>query len=435
VLRRVRWMLLCAAGIVAVTLAVLVALSNKKGDRSSAATPVPAPFAIGTELPHPKHVPSFPLVDSHGKPFQLHDTHGKWIVLAPSMTLCGEVCPMTTGVLEELKSTFAKDGIGKQVEVVETTVDPWRDSPARLRAYQREFGANFTMVTGSQHEIRKFWDWFGVQYQRVPEGKPADIDWWTHKPLTFDINHTDAVYLIDPHGYLRVANDGMPKLQGKLSPRLRSLLDSEGIGNLEHPHLPWTADQVADDVLNMMGRAVPAGQVTKVTAPSTSDARSELRGSPAALKSLHAQASRLLGSTSALSARLRALRGHPVVLNAWASWCEPCRQEFPYLATAAAAYGRQIGFVGADINDQAENARTFLASHPVSYPSYSTSLSALSPLKVYPDGPPQTIFINAQGHVVFVHNGEYQSLTALENDIGQYSLGIKAADRPNAKLS
>jgi cytochrome c biogenesis protein CcmG, thiol:disulfide interchange protein DsbE len=425
-------MMLCAAGILAVTLAVLVALSNKKSGTSSADAAVPAPFAIGTELPRPKHVPNFALVDSHGKPYQLADTHGKWIVLAPSMTLCGEVCPMTTGVLEELRSTLARDGIGQQVNVVETTVDPWRDSPARLRAYQRKFGADFTMLTGSQHEIRKLWDWFGVQYNRVPEGKPADPDWWTHQPLKFDINHTDAVYVIDPHGYLRVANDGMPKLQGKLSERLRSLLDAEGVSNLKHPQLPWTADQVADDVLNMMGRAVPAAQVTKVIAPSAADARSELRGSPAALKRLHTQAGQLLGSTSALSARLHALRGHPVVLNAWASWCEPCRQEFPDLATAAAAYGRQLAFVGADINDQSNAARTFLASHPVSYPSYSTSLSALSPLKVYPDGPPQTIFINARGHVVFVHNGEYQSLTALENDIGQYSLGIKAADRPNA---
>jgi len=428
-------MMLCAAGILAVTLAVLVALSNKKSDKSSADAGVPAPLAIGTELPHPRHVPSFQLVDSQGKPYQLHDTHGKWIVLAPSMTLCREVCPMTTGVLEELKSTLAKDGIGQQVDVVETTVDPWRDSPARLRAYKREFGADFTMLTGSTHAIRKFWNWFGVQYYRVREDKPPDIDWWTHKPETFDINHTDAVYVIDPHGYLRVADDGMPKLQGKLSEPLRSLLDAEGVGNLEHPHLPWTADQIADDVLNMMGRAIPSDQVAKVVPPSASDARSELRGSPAALKSLHAQAGQLLGSTSALSARLHALRGHPVVVNAWASWCDPCRQEFPYLATASAQYGRQVAFLGADVNDESGNARKFLATHPVSYPSYSTSLSALAPLKVYPDGPPQTIFINARGRVVFVHNGEYQSLTSLDNDIGQYSLGIKAADRPDAMSS
>jgi cytochrome oxidase Cu insertion factor (SCO1/SenC/PrrC family)/thiol-disulfide isomerase/thioredoxin len=427
-------MMLCAAGILAVTLAVLVALSNKRSDRSSAATTVPAPFAIGTELSQPKHVPSFQLVDSNGKPYQLNDTQGKWIVLAPSMTLCREVCPMTTGVLEELKSTLAADAIGKDVDVVETTVDPWRDTPARLRAYKQEFGADFTMLTGSTHAIRRFWDWFGVQYYRVPEGKPPDIDWWTHKPETFDINHTDAVFVIDPHGYLRVVNDGMPKLDGKLSEPLRSLLDAEGVHNLERPQLPWTADQIADDVLNMMGRAIPPSQVAKVVPPSVSDARSELRGAPAALKNLHAQAGQLLGSTAALSARLHALRGYPIVLNVWGSWCTQCVAEFPYLATAAARYGRQVAFVGADSDDNAANARKFLVSHPVSYPSYSSTPQALAPIATI-EGMPTTIFINARGKVVHVQDGAYQSLPALENDIGQYSLGIKAADRPNAKTS
>jgi cytochrome c biogenesis protein CcmG, thiol:disulfide interchange protein DsbE len=424
-------MMLCAAGILAVTLAVLVALSNKKSDKSSADAGVPAPLAIGTELPRPRHVPSFQLVDSQGKPYQLDDTHGKWIVLAPSMTLCHEVCPITTGVLQELKSTLARDGIGTKVDVVETTVDPWRDSPARLRAYQREFGVDFTMLTGSQRAIRKFWNWFGVQYYRVREGNPADIDWWTHKPETFDINHTDAVYVIDPHGYLRVADDGMPKLQGKLSKPLRALLDAEGVGNLERPHLPWTADQVADDVLNMMGRAIPSDQVAKVVPPSVADARSQLRGSPAALKLLHAQAGKLLGSTSALSARLHALRGHPVVVNVWGSWCTQCVGEFPDLATASARYGRQVAFVGVDSNDRSGNARKFLASHPVSYPSYTSTPQSLAPLAAI-QGMPETIFLNARGKVVHIQVGAYQSLPALENDIGQYSLGIKAADRPNA---
>jgi cytochrome c biogenesis protein CcmG, thiol:disulfide interchange protein DsbE len=427
-------MMLCAAGILAVTLAVLVALSNKKSDTSRADAGVPAPLAIGTELPRPKHVPSFQLVDSQGKPYQLNDTRGKWIVLAPSMTLCHEVCPITTGVLQELQSTLARDGIGKDVDVVETTVDPWRDTPARLRAYRREFGVDFTMLTGSQRAIRKFWNWFGVQYYRVREGKPADIDWWTHKPETFDINHTDAVYVIDPHGYLRVADDGMPKLQGKLSKPLRALLDAEGVGNLERPHLPWTADQVADDVLNMMGRAIPSDQVAKVVPPSVADARSQLRGSPAALKLLHAQAGKLLGSTSALSARLHALRGHPVVVNVWGSWCTQCVGEFPDLATASARYGRQVAFVGVDSNDRSANARKFLASHPVSYPSYTSTPQSLAPLAAI-QGMPETIFINARGKVVHIQVGAYQSLPALENDIGQYSLGVKAADRPDARSS
>ena len=142
-------MLWCAAGILAVTLVVLEVVSGHESSRSSAAIDrsVPAPFAIGTNLTRPKRVPNFRLIDAQGKSAPLSAMRGKWIVLAPSMTLCREVCPMTTGVLQELKSTLARDGIGDAVDVVETTVDPWRDSPTRLRAYRHRFGADFTLHT------------------------------------------------------------------------------------------------------------------------------------------------------------------------------------------------------------------------------------------------------------------------------------------------
>ena len=183
----------------------------------------------------------------------------------------------------------------------------------------------------------------------------------------------------------------------------------------------------------MMGRSVPRTQVAKVVPPSVSDARSQLRGSPAALTDLHAQAGKMLGSTSALSARLHALRGYPVVLNVWASWCTQCVGEFPYLATASARYGRQVAFVGVDSNDpDAANARSFLAGHAVSYPSFTSTSAGLAPLATI-EGMPTTIFIDKRGKVVHVQTGAYQSLDALENDIGQYSLGVKAADRPDAK--
>lgn len=428
-------MMLSAAGILAVTLVVLEIVSGNHGDNSDAApASVPAPLAIGTEVPKPRRIPNTQLTGADGRPYRLTDTHGRWIVLAPSMTLCHEVCPITTGALQELQGTLQRDGIGKQVSVVEATVDPWRDSPARLRAYQRQFGADFTMLTGSPSTMRAFWRWFGVTYRRVPEGSPPDIDWWTHKPETFDVDHQDAIFIIDPHGDLRVVDVGMPRVTGKLPHRLYVLLSKQGIGNLEHPQEPWTADEVADDLLNMMGRPAPAGQLqSKVTPPTVADARSQLRGSPNALSALHAQAARLLdGGTPALSARLRALRGHPIVLNAWASWCDPCRQEFPYLAIAAARYGKQVAFVGADVSDTASGARAFLASHPVSYPSYGVPLDALAPLKTYPTGPPQTIFLNARGKVVFVHDGQYQSLASLENDIGHYSLGVTPTDLPQS---
>ena len=422
-----RLRLISAVGAVAVlallvVLSLLARLDVKPAPTASAE--VPAPLAIGTELQKPRPVPSVPLINAQGKRTSLAAWRGKWVILAPSMTLCHEVCPLTTGALMELVNDVRLAGLSKQVVIAEATVDPWRDSPFRLRAYEKLTGADFAMLTGTQSEIKPLWKFFGVYYVRVPQGKPPDVDWLTHKPETFDVQHTDAIFFIDPAGQERIVDEGMADVDGQLSPVLKSLLSSEGVQNLEHPQFPWTPVQALDDLYFLMNRNVPASAVPKVAAPSAADARRVLAGSPGSLASLHTQAGQLITSGGTLSDRLRSLRGYPVVLNAWAAWCPPCRAEFPLLAAASAQYGRKVAFLGADTNDSTGDARSFLAQHPVSYPSYPVASTDLSSLAVL-EGFPTTIFINRAGKVSFVHTGQYQSEAALDNDIQHYALGVQ----------
>jgi cytochrome c biogenesis protein CcmG/thiol:disulfide interchange protein DsbE len=131
----------------------------------------------------------------------------------------------------------------------------------------------------------------------------------------------------------------------------------------------------------------------------------------------------LLGGEPSLVARVRALRGYPVVINAWASWCTPCQAEFGLFAAASAQFGRRVAFLGADTGDSPGDARSFLAQHPVSYPSYQAgNASALSSLGAI-QGLPTTIFINPLGKTAFVHTGQYDSQGILNADIARAAQG------------
>ena len=176
-----------------------------------------------------------------------------------------------------------------------------------------------------------------------------------------------------------------------------------------------TPEQLAEHV----GAALSSPPTVK--APTRAQASALLAGSPSPLAALHRQAARLLGGESALAARLRALRGYPIVLNVWASWCPGCRAEWPLLSSAAARFGRRVAFVGADVQDPDTGAATsWLNAHPVSYPSYVSPSGAIPLTGVV--GLPTTIFIDAAGNITARQIGPYDSQGALDADISRHAL-------------
>jgi cytochrome oxidase Cu insertion factor (SCO1/SenC/PrrC family)/thiol-disulfide isomerase/thioredoxin len=148
----------------------------------------------------------------------------------------------------------------------------------------------------------------------------------------------------------------------------------------------------------------------------------QLKGSPPPLAALHRQASQLLGSGASLTREIAVLRGYPIVINAWASWCTPCQQEFGLFAAASARFGRRVAFLGADTEDSAGPAQAFLQKHPVSYPSYQSSSGTLSSMTAL-QGLPTTIFLGPSGKVLYVHTGQYVSEGTLVQDVQTYGRG------------
>ena len=148
-----------------------------------------------------------------------------------------------------------------------------------------------------------------------------------------------------------------------------------------------------------------------------------LAGSPPPLAALHGQANELLpGGSDAYRSRLKALAGYPAVVNVWASWCGPCRFEFPLFQRAAAHYGKRVAFLGVDKEDSDDAARTFLEEAPVPYPSYTDPDSDIAGELGAGRGLPDTAFYDRNGGLAYLKLGPYTDAAELRADIERYAL-------------
>jgi len=149
-----------------------------------------------------------------------------------------------------------------------------------------------------------------------------------------------------------------------------------------------------------------------------------LAGAPAPLAKLYSQDNQLLdGGTDAFDARIAELKGYPIVVNKWASWCGPCRAEFPFLQNLSARYGKRVAFIGVDSNDSDDAAKTFLGEYPVPYPSYSDPDQEIAQNLKATLGFPSTAFYDRNGDVAYLRQGAYPSEDDFRADIERYALG------------
>src|SRR2546426_10151941 len=102
---------------------------------------------------------------------------------------------------------------------------------------------------------------------------------------------------------------------------------------------------------------------------------------------------------------LRSLRGRPVVLNFWASWCIPCAHEAPRLVASARAHKGRVLFLGVDVKDFSSDARKFLRRLHVNYVSVRDGRSGTYDAYGL-TGLPESYFLDAGGRIVVRKVGE-----------------------------
>jgi cytochrome c biogenesis protein CcmG/thiol:disulfide interchange protein DsbE len=129
------------------------------------------------------------------------------------------------------------------------------------------------------------------------------------------------------------------------------------------------------------------------------------------------------GGTDAFLAQVRELRGTPIVVNQWASWCGPCKFEFPFFRRLARKYDGRVAFLGVNSQDNRGDAARFLRQNPVPFPSFFDPDVKIA--REFKGGLawPTTAFFDRRGMVVQTHAGAYPSQAKLEEDIKQFALG------------
>jgi cytochrome c biogenesis protein CcmG/thiol:disulfide interchange protein DsbE len=159
-------------------------------------------------------------------------------------------------------------------------------------------------------------------------------------------------------------------------------------------------------------------------APLTlADVSKPIAGAPPDLAALRRRVNVLQGGgLKAFDAQLRALRGHPVVVNMWASWCEPCQRELPLFQREALARGARVAFVGVNVDDDRDSARKLLARFPLPYPSFEDPRYGIAAGRYSARGLPVTAFYDARGKLAIVHQGEIAGEAKLADAIDRYAL-------------
>jgi protein SCO1 len=144
-----------------------------------------------TVLPVPRPLPAFALRDQADEPFANEDLAGRFSLMFFGFTNCPDVCPITLQILaatlERLDATASERPAAAAPDVIFVSVDPYRDTPERIRGYVAGFDSSFTGVTASDEALAPLLTALGVTVQKHE-----------HAGESYNVVHNGTVYFIGP---------------------------------------------------------------------------------------------------------------------------------------------------------------------------------------------------------------------------------------------
>jgi protein SCO1 len=148
-------------------------------------------------------LPEVTLIDDRGAPFTFSQLRAKAYALVFGYTNCRDTCPMTLAKLERARTSLAR-GKRPATTIVFVTVDPSRDTPARLHHYVALFGPGLVGVTGTRQALKTLYAALGVWSEKI--GKEPN----------YEMGHTTTVFFVDPLGRIRTIHDWQDALRDLL---------------------------------------------------------------------------------------------------------------------------------------------------------------------------------------------------------------------------
>ena len=127
------------------------------------------------------------------------------------------------------------------------------------------------------------------------------------------------------------------------------------------------------------------------------------------------------GGRDAFEKKIDSARGKPVVVNKWASWCGPCRLEFPFLRSQAEKRKGEVVFIGVNSNDNRGDAEEFLKEEPVPFKHFEDPKLEIAAAFNAVQAFPSTAFYDSKGKLAYVHQGGYSDEDTLAKDIERYA--------------